>query len=323
MEPLENPTLEQAIDDHANGRIEFGVLLNTLLNAPLLLPAHRDDDGSPALPVIAEVEDGPSVVAFSGRSRAGAVELPGNDWIVISGARLFAFVHPDRGVLLNPGSAVLRLPQDLVAQVVPQLPAQASEHIGSEFAPRTTDDGGRTDDAGRTDDKGRTDDPPAGSLPAIGASQEGVARNVHAWLESGPPWEDAEFFVAFCGSSWTARGLVRTPGGSRTVDVPPAMVEEFRGVRRATETPAKGTWIGANARVSRAGSYRFEYVYDDRLDFDAEDPRMLGTGPEGQGGLHPTIDEWRAEFRRQGRTPEYVPGWARSPDDDQAAPGAR
>lgn len=308
MEPLENPTLERAIEDHANGGIEFGALLNTLLNAPLLLPVHRADDGSPALPVIAEVEGVPSVVAFSGRSRAGAVELPGNDWIVVTGARLFAFVHPDRAVLLNPGSAVLRLPQDLIAQVVPQLPAQASAQIGSEFAPRATSG---------------SDEPPAGSLPAIGASQEGVARNVHAWLESGPPWEDAEFLVAFCGPSSTARGLVRTPAGPRTVDVPVAMVEEFRDVRRAADTPVKGTWIGATMRVSRAGSFRFEYVYDDRLDFDAEDPRVLGSGTDDRGELHPTIDEWRAEFQRQGRAPEYVPGWARRTDDDRVAPGGR
>lgn len=290
MTGMDNPELDARLVGALTDPSTLGEFVNGFLGSPLLVPM-RMEDGT-AYPISMPRADGAAFVVFTGERHSLRVDLPAaNDVVVLNGARVVDLANPDRGVLVNPGPQELYLPIALVTHVHPQIPAQLLA------APR--------DSAG--DETASQQDPPAGSLQAMNQVQTTLAGNAYRWLAQGGSFDTADFFVAFCGREHTARGSVASAGQPTPIGVPDPMVDEFQVLRRAGADPEKGTWIGAGLHVTAAGSFSFSFVYDERLDFGAPDPRV----PRTDALPVPDLDAWRAEFASQGRAPQFVPSWAR------------
>ncbi|MGN7189663.1 SseB family protein [Curtobacterium sp. MCBA15_004] len=287
---MENPELDAQLEQALVDPSSLGAFVNHFMSSPLLVPMNID--GDTAFPIAKRFDDGPALVVFTGEQHSLQVDLPtANQVVVLNGARVIELADPDHGVLVNPGPQELHLPIGLVAHLRPQIPAEL-------LAPAT----------GAADQRPAAPEPaPGGSLVAAQQVQTTLAGNAHRWLTQGPAFETADFFVAFCGSEHTTRGRVESGGQAVAVPVPDPMVDEFRALRQAAAVPDKGTWIGAELHLTSAGSFSYSFVYDDRLDFGAPDPRVARTDAEPAPGL----EAWRSEFIAQGRAERYVPEWAR------------
>lgn len=284
---MENPELDARLVRALADPTALGDFVNSFLSSPLLVPM-RIDDGM-AYPISKPRDDGAGLVVFTGEQHSLQVDLPAaNQIVVLNGARVVDMAHPDRGVLVNPGPQELYLPLALVTHVHPQIPAEL-------LAPRTN----TTEQSEQS--------APSGSIVAMQQVQSTLAGNAYRWLAQGGAFDTADFFVGFCGSEHTARGAVVSAGQTTSVPVPDPMVDEFRVLRRSAADPEKGSWVGAELHVTAAGAFSFSFVYDDRLDFGAADPRV----PRTDDDPVPDLDAWRAEFASQGRSPQFVPAWAR------------
>ncbi|MDK8172761.1 SseB family protein [Curtobacterium citreum] len=287
MTGLENPELDARLGRALVDPSALGEFVDSFVPSPLLVPMHID--GETAYPIVTHRDDGPALAVFTGEQHSLQIDLPtANDVVVLTGARVIGIAIPDSGILVNPGPRELHLPAALVAHVHPQIPAEL-------LAPRTTP----TEQSGQPE--------PAGSIVATQQAQSTLADNAYRWLAQGGTFDSADFFVGFCGSEHTARGAVVSAGQTTPVQVPDPMVDEFRVLRRSAAEPEKGTWVGAELHLTSAGSFSYSFVYDDRLDFGAADPRVPRTDADPVPGL----DAWRGEFAAQGRNARFIPEWAR------------
>ncbi|WIB58759.1 SseB family protein [Curtobacterium sp. MCLR17_007] len=290
MTGMDNPELDARLVSAVADPAALGDFVNGFIASPLLVPMQMTD--GMAYPISKPRADGAALVVFTGEQHSVQVEFPAaNDVVVLNGARVIDIANPDRGVLVNPGPQELYLPIALVTHVHPQLPPQL---LAS-----------RSDTAGQQ--TASEPDPTAGSLQSMTQAQTTLAGNAYRWLSQGGPFDTADFFVAFCGREHTARGSVVSAGQTTSIAVPEPMLDEFQVLRRAAADPQKGSWVGAELHLTAAGSFSFSFVYDDRLDFGAADPRVPRTNDDPV----PDLDAWRAEFASQGRAPEFVPAWAR------------